>query len=110
MTKGHYYRRSDQAGGSSNKPLEFASVAAATQFALKKHLPDAEVALRWDGVNRETGTLSLREHCELDDEHWLTIETWKEPTEEQSGRGLENGRRSPRRRGTMPARDLAMAA
>jgi hypothetical protein len=73
-TKGHYYRPSNRVGAFPNEPVEFASVAAATQFALRAHLPDAEVALRWDCVHRETGMPVFRKWCERDESRWVRVE------------------------------------
>ena len=73
-TKGHYYRPSNRVGAFLNEPVEFASVAAATQFALREKLPDAEVALRWDCVNRETGMPVFGKRRERAEPRRLTVE------------------------------------
>jgi hypothetical protein len=65
-TKGHYYHGSDQAGAVPDEAMDFGSVAAATQFALKEHLPDVEITLKSDYLDREIGMPVLREWCELD--------------------------------------------
>ncbi len=67
MTKGHYYRGSDSADGLPHEVLEFPSVQAATQFALMKRLPDAEVAVRYDYADGEIARLITPEGCEWDE-------------------------------------------
>lgn len=73
--KGQYYRGANQEGGLSDEPVEFASVAAATRFALQERLPDVEIALRCDYVDREVGMPVLREWCELDERQRLRSES-----------------------------------
>ncbi len=67
MTKGHYYRGSDSVDGLPHEALEFPSVGAATQFALRKHLPDAEVALRYDSADGKILRPSFPEWCARDE-------------------------------------------
>ena len=73
-TKGHYYRGPNPAGASPDGAVEFGSVAAATQCALKEDLPDAVIALKSDYLDREIGIPVLREWCELDENHRLKTE------------------------------------
>ena len=72
-TRGAYYRGLNQAGALANEAVEFESVATATQFALKEHLPEAEIALRCDYLDREIGLPVLREWCELEEKQRLKL-------------------------------------
>jgi hypothetical protein len=59
------------AGGLASEAVEFESVATATQFALREHLPEAEIALRCDCLDREIGMPVLREWCDLEERQRL---------------------------------------
>ncbi len=72
-TKGHYYGSSNQAAATPNEAVDFGSIAAASRFALKEHLPDAEIALKSDYLDREIEMPVLQEWCELDENQRLKV-------------------------------------
>ena len=70
---GQYYRDANQFATDPGKALDFASVAAAAEFALAKQLPEAEIVLRWDSLAHEVPLPVLREWCDLDRNHRLAV-------------------------------------
>lgn len=72
-TRGVYYRGANAAGSLAREAVEFASIATATEFALREHLPEAEIAVRCDYLDREIEIPVLHEWCELEEQQGVRM-------------------------------------
>jgi hypothetical protein len=70
---GLYYRDGDRPAAESDAGRDFATVRAATEFAVAQRLRAMEIALRYDYLNCEIPLPVLQEWCELDDSQRLSV-------------------------------------
>jgi hypothetical protein len=70
---GYYYGSPHQITTAAREARDFVTVSAATRFALCEHLWTAEIILRWESPDYEIALPVLREWCQLDKNHRLTM-------------------------------------